>query len=625
MTGLPTITVKLDDGTGTFPTDISQYVSLSAGPLQIIRGRSDEQSEISPAVLTIVLENVDGRFTLGSTVIAAPSPIYIDQRIQVTFTVGAVVSKRITGYVQDWPVEWPDGSDTYAVATITAVDRGAALARRKLRSIVEQEIRPDGPVAYYPLGEPGGASTAGDISGRAAPAMGQAGSGTGVVFGTANGPGTDGLTAAQFAAGKYLTLPAPPTYDTVELFIVRNGVPAGGERVIVFTGAGTYNALPITWVSLIITASVGDEGELSFTAHDSPFGAIASNFFTSSPSVCDGSAHHAMAYWDAATHRMKLRLDGVEYTSGGLNFDFVPSGEVSFGGGVVGSMSNLTGSLAHIALHSGTPSLARTGEHSTAGRTGFAGETPNARITRYAGYGSVAAADLALETGVLPGVAHFECSGSSPQGGLQKVAEAEQGFVFIRGDGKLVFQNRHHRALKTTTTDWTITNNDIEPGARFSGDMQGVINTATTSRADGATQTAENAASIAKHEQYPGGADGLLVMTDDEAQQLANWLVGTHAEPGPRLPNVTIDLQSQIQTFQEAWLAREISDRLKVTGLPAQAPAATADLFIEGWTETLTKDTWEATLNTTPASFETAWILDDATYSVLGTTTRLHY
>ena len=80
--GLPSYQVLLDDGTGTFPYDITAYVRLVQG-WSIQRGRQDELAAVTPGSLSLTLDNADGRFTIGSTLIASPSPIKVDARIRV--------------------------------------------------------------------------------------------------------------------------------------------------------------------------------------------------------------------------------------------------------------------------------------------------------------------------------------------------------------------------------------------------------------------------------------------------------------------------------------------------------------------------------------------------------------
>ena len=63
MAGLPTMLVLLDDGSATYPYDITAYVRLVDG-FSWSRGRPDEQSSVSPGTLSITLDNTDSRFTL---------------------------------------------------------------------------------------------------------------------------------------------------------------------------------------------------------------------------------------------------------------------------------------------------------------------------------------------------------------------------------------------------------------------------------------------------------------------------------------------------------------------------------------------------------------------------------
>lgn len=63
----PDVQLLLDDGTGTFPYDVSAYVKLPGAGYTIKRGRSTESENIEAAALTVAeLENIDGRFTYGS-------------------------------------------------------------------------------------------------------------------------------------------------------------------------------------------------------------------------------------------------------------------------------------------------------------------------------------------------------------------------------------------------------------------------------------------------------------------------------------------------------------------------------------------------------------------------------
>lgn len=593
---MPTIQVLLDDvnNGGTFPYDITSFVRLPDG-IEVTRGRGNEFEDIQPSTFNATLENTDGRFTLGSTVGSYGAALNTDRRIQYKVTANAVTTTRFTGYVQNWPAEWPDGGDTFAVAKITAVDRLASLSRKTLRSIIEEEILLDAPSAYYTLGEAAGATTAGDTSGNSAAPLAQTGTGAAVTFGTATGPATDSLTAASFSGGKYLN-------DAL--------VPADASFIFAFASTDTVNnGNLLTQIDNFTSMQVTIRPSLGILT----LGGAGTTIGTG-------------AYNDGAVHVLGLRnvghatydvyIDGVLTNSGVVvTTPLVGSTTVQLGAFV--------GSMAHFAQWSTAPSAARFVAMSKAMITGFAGERSDQRIARLASYAGVTA--TALETGIDASVPFVDITGASPLAAIAEVDKAEGGTVFIRGDGTLVMQNRSHRALQTTP-DLTMTNNEVDPTSTVVGDMQLMRNVVTASAgANGAIQVVASVTSRTMHGDYPDDLTGLLVATDELALNAAQWRVGKYAEPFLRMPDLAFDLVTLTPAQQASVMALEISDHIQITGMPAQAGSTTLDLLTEGWTETLTHDSWTWEANTSNWSTATAWVLGDATYGVLGTTTQLSY
>jgi len=611
MTGLPTVQVLLDDVSngGTWPYDITTYVELQYG-YTITRGRSDEVGDVQPTTLSMTLNNTDGRFTLGTTG-GGYGTINVDRRIQVKHTVSGVTTTRCTLYVQDWPVEWPGGSSAYAVAQITAVDRLARLNRRVLRSIIEQEILLDSPVAYYTLGEPAGSTTAADSSGVSAPNLTMVGSGTDVAFGTATGPGTDSLTAAQFSDGKVLQNSAAhpaPTAIWIECFFSTTDA-SNSYLVDTVSSVNIHNVDLAVW-GTNLTGVLSTSGTLINLA--------------SAAVVNDGATHHGLLTAQNGGPTV-LYLDGVEVDSDATAVTIDPLSMLTVGGQAAAvSAGTLSGAIAHAALGFSFISATRAAAHAAAGLTGFTSDRSDERIARYAAYANIPTADQTLEVGYQDNVPHFDITGMSPTAAMAEVDTSEDGLLFLRGDGDLVFQNRYHRAVQTSA-DFTVSADVIGSADRFTGDMQHVVNAATVTRADGAGAYAENAASIATHEQYPLSLD-LKVATTAEAEDRANWEANAYPEPLPRIGGLTLDLFQQTVAIQQGAQALELSDRLQITGLPTQTPGGTtADLIAEGWTESVSIDSWAMQFNVTPWSPNAVWILGDSTYGVLGTTTRLGF
>lgn len=590
--GLPTVQVLLDDGTGTFPYDVTSKTRLGYA---VTRGRSDELAAVNAGQMTTTHDNTDGRFTPGSTVIASPSPVKTDQRLRLKVTANATTVTRHTGYAQSFPVGWPGGGQELSEVTITTSDAQARAERRVLRSVVEEEIMADAPAAYYTLGEPEGATSAGDTSGNQAAALTMAGSGTAVTFGTATGPGTDGLTAATFAGGQWLTTIFGGDWMT----------PPGAVE---FAFSTTTN--DATTRTILGSLSGGDITLLNGHMYQNgvDFGFVA-----------DGAVHEV--FWNGSE---RTALD---------NFGRFPAiaplyGYVGIGGPNTSSASGtpFIGAISHVALYASTFSdISRITAHYNAMTTGFAGETDNARITRLAGYAGISTGTLDTS---LTNVPFTDLTGRTAWECIQEVADAAMGVAFIAGDGTLRFHNRQ-KVVAKTTYDLTIDANQLDPGTAFTTDMQGVLNyVEVTAAGTSVTQVARNTASETTHGRY-SDSKTYLVSTDAEALDRGNWLVGIHAEPTVRVGTLSVDLLSMTAANQAAWLAVEPSHWIRVTGLPSQTPGGTtADLVVQGISDTLTAgpsgSEWTLSLNVVSKSlYPTPWILQDATYGVLNSTTKL--
>lgn len=611
MGGLPTLLVELDDGTGTFPHDITTYVDLSA-EWSITRGRDSEGDSIDPSTLTISLKNDLAHFTLGSPTFG----IAIDQMIRVTETLGATTSARFTGYVQNWPTSWDSPIGTKSTTTINAVDRLARLERRQLRSMLEQEFVFDEPVAYYTLGEPEGSTSAGDTSGNAAAPLTLNGTGDPPVFGNGIGPGVDDLTAVQFMGGQYLSSTAgaglaPPF--TFECFILRSGAP-----VLVF-GESVLTISRPTQRCRAFVATTSGEFYLAMTG-------LTGTPLSSGVNVCDGSTHH-VAVTVSATD-VEIYVDGVMEATAAVSPTSETLNRFSAGGDPGDLLTApLTGTVSHVCLTPGVLSASRIAAHALAGLEGFGGDTSDERVERLASYANVDLADMALDAGIAT-LTEQTTAGRSVMDALNEVAATEGGTLFIAGDGDLTFQNRTHRTYAATSTAAVaLTTEDADHAdLTWSGDKNYLVNYVEGSRPNGATQVVRDAASIGRHEQYPSSVS-LLVESDDEVRDAASWHVSTYGTVTPRITSVTIDLMTLADdALREALLALALGDRVTISGFPSQSPKATADLIVEGSNESQSIGTWKLALNTVPAEIFCAWVLEDPVYGALEAPfTRLHY
>jgi hypothetical protein len=396
---MPTLLVQLEDAAGVFNQDITQYANL-APSWTARRGRNDEETGIEPGRLEMLLDNSDGKFTLGS---ASFGGITVDKRIRVSETVGGVTTKRHTGYVQDWPTEWESPLGNTAVCRITSMDRLSRLNRRKLRSTTEQEILVDLPFAYYAMGEAAGATSAGDTSGNSGPALAAtyALPGTPAIpptFGAAGMNTWDGITAAQFAALNQMLRREPIVWAgsaaTFEIVFSSTNLPAATEFLL---------ALGPSFLNIIIS-----------TAGRAVFASI----LTSGAAITDGQPHHLAATLSGGT--LTAYVDGVSIgtTAAPEVPAYIALGDTS---------TAVIATVAHLALYTTALSAARIAAHANAVRNGLVTDRFDQRIARLASYANIAPADQSLETGQTPSIAAASTTDQNVLPAMNDVADAEGG------------------------------------------------------------------------------------------------------------------------------------------------------------------------------------------------------
>ena len=594
-------------------TDVSSWVEAHEY-IEITRGRSDEFSTCDANTCRVTLDNSDGRFTARR----ASSPYYpnvkIGRPLRITTTrPGGSSSVRFIGYIDEWPLEW-DGTDNYAKTQLTATSRMARLgADRQLRSIIEEEIMLDLPVALYTMGEAEEATTAADSSGNGEATLTQAGTGTAVTFGTATGPGTDGLTAATFAGGKYLSA-------VLENFFI-SGVGFALEAFVAASAPGT-NA-----VIMGARDANGAVAHIRFSATGTVIAGLfdslggMTDYVTSGSSIADGNVHHVAALWSHSTFDVALYVDGV--LVGTQSTGISPPATSLYVGGAPG-MVTLSGTLAHATVFSTLHTGARVAAHSDAGRTGFEGETPGARLDRYASYAAVPLAEIDSDAGTSP-MAHVDTTGQSVMDMLRIVETTENGVLFDGRDNFLEFRSRSSRYLATSAFTLSMAAQQVESGIAPKVDRTGLLNDVTATLSDG-TVTARAIDQDSIDDYGRKNLEIELAATDEnEPHAAASWRVNTYAEPLTRIPALSADILPLTGTLQDSILAADIGTRFAVTGIPAQAEATSGDFFVEGYTESIGATSHVFTFNVSDAAaYLDGFVLDSATRGLLDTN-RLAY
>lgn len=608
-------------------TNITPYVEMASG-ITITLGRLDEFAEAQPGNCSMTLNNTDGRFTVGLTTSPYYPNVKIRKKLRVSYTDPntGVVTYRHTGYVEEWPVEWPNQGQ-YTVAQILSVDRKKRLgASGNYGSTLEEEYLVDLPSAYYVLGDPTGSLSAADIStkGNGALVVTQIGGGGSVSFGTGTGPPKDGHTAVVFSP-----------IDSLDGQML-SGPMAGriGDNTTGITLEAAFNVINPSVDQTIARGFSGRLCVLRLVAQgtgviraDLSFG----NSLTGFSNVFDGVTHFAAITESpviGGNITATLYVDGAQentltYTPPAGYVDFVDALDIGGSSDVLFMVPSLfSGTISHVAVYPSVLTAARLLAHRVAGMTAFPNERSDQRIARLASWRGIPVAEERFDVGLSSSLSVVDPTGAGPLSAMQDVVKTENGILFVDGQGNLVFHSRGHRYNASIVMTISATD-DTEGAVKFVANDSFLVNDVLASRASGFTFRAVDSASVLDY----GVARldlALLTTSDNEVVDAANWRASKGGPITERIPNLGVDLVTNT-AIAAAALAVKVGDMINLVSLPLQAPASNVLLFIEGWTETISVAAWVIMWNTSPASTASVWQLDSAIYSVLNTSTKLAY
>lgn len=613
-------------------TDISSYVELQHG-MKIDYGRSDEHTTADANTLTLTLDNKDGRFTWGN----AASPYYpnvkLGKPIRVTATVGGVDYVRFVGLVNEWPVEWPGDSPTFATATVTASSRLSRLGvTAPLVTTVDQAIRgaTSSSLSYYwPLTEATGSQFGAEQISEFRPRLNA--SDNGVVFGVgAEDDATetlgDGRAAVKLMAG------FPVWYSRSRLaagllpqpvFMLDNsgaGCSVGFFLKVLNPAAGD------TWgpERLLVFADATNNHSIEFgmTAATVKVAGVTSTIAYGVDLAADGNAHHVgltMAGVGVGTGLQTARvyIDGVLVgsvgTTGLISWGELSELTLSRPNHPAAARDVLVGRLAIWGSPLTAPQISGVADSLL---TGFAGETTDTRLKRYAAWARIPSTEV-LTTASPVALAAVQTEAAKVEALMRQVETSEAGVLYDDRTGNLVLKPRSFRYATAVALTVAFTSDTVK-GYAPKVDRSGLANVATGTGPDGNEIAYESASSRAAN----GDAEYTVetsALDSDEPLQLVAWQVNKNAEPRPRVPAPEFSVIDFIGGAISALLGLDVGSKMRLTNAPAQAPnAASSDFFVEGYAEEMGVGTWSISPNLTPVTLEdSVWILDDPARGVL--------
>lgn len=559
-----------------------------------------------------------------NTPTAAGDMVYVDA-VQVeegasptTFDAnGAQLHPRFFGMVNEWPTKW-DGLYSTVSITCTDIFKWLSLAP-ELRPMLLQEVLLDGPMAYYPMGEAADSTSCGDESGTVGPSsltIRQTGSGGTLTF-------ADG-------AGPIDTL-GTPTFTPLDQV---NGLFLRASLGQAFQDATSTNVMAEAWFSTstpgrnILTVFTSDEGRYLifylagatgyFTVearYPAAGGAITTT--VGSTNLADGHVHHFVYN----SQNKEIAIDGVSLGT----FAAIPSLSKldTLNVGASQNGNNLwQGSVSHVALYANTSlTTADLTTHYTTGTTVHSGETSAARIARLASYVGMTSQ---TQGSVFSPVERQVGLGKSALEHMREVERTEAGrLISSRSSAAIVLQSRSLRYNPVAA--FSVAFADLDTGnVELADDDQKMVNTLLLSRPTGSQTRIKSDAARASYGPYEQTLE-LFTTTDEAMIDRGNWIINRYADPPPELRTVPLEAYTLGLASYRAILNADISSVFTITGLPPEAPASALTVTIEGYTETITRNQHRFQFHASRTDLDTRWVLDDSTYSVLGTTTRLGF
>jgi hypothetical protein len=534
--------------------------------------------------------------------------------------VGADVRPRFYGMVNEFPVDW-EGLSSHV--TISCTDLFKRLNRLPaLRSMLTEEIVNFFPVAYYPLTEPSDSTSAGDVSGNGLSSMAitQVGVGGTLTLGTDTGPAATGdstptFTPSSATVGQYLAADMGPA---TQQQLTNNPIAMEAWFKTTVTGRAILGLhSPDLQCVQVLSLSATGALQIEYTAAGTSTLVVETIGGTSG--LNDGNWHHFM--WDQSLSG-SASVDGVQVDASIPIVDGFDQRILHIGG--YRGTRLWSGSIAHVALYARNSLGSVLTTHYNAGANGFAGETADSRIARFCTY-------VGLVDVIIQGSTHDPVASQGPGGmgvveRMREVESTESGKLFAaRNQYLMTYQSRDLRynpdpAGETFTIDYA----DLETkSVELADDDQKMVNSIEASRPGGATQKVTAPASILAYGVYDPGALSILKTSDNSVLDAAYWRVSRYADPGPELREVAIEAFT-MSSYLDI-LDASISDYFSVTNMPSQAPASSMRVTVEGYTETIKRNSHVIQFHTSATDNDNVWVLDDPTYSVLDSTTRLAY
>lgn len=529
---------------------------------------------------------------------------------------------QFTGFVDQWPTTWADasGRQSFAGITATGVLRRIAEAPATRSALVRAhttDTYADEPetVAYWPLEDKGVSRQFASAVGG--PAMVMSGftpsSDSGFV-------GSEALPVAGSTAGAFsgavraYVSPSPNQWSVRCVCKFPTAVSANSAWLVINTtgvisrwqiinGPGTPDVIELQAFTGLAAEVLGSGG---------------SNFVDTLGNELYGKNLYVAVSAAQNGTNIDWSLDCTFIDVNGR-----PS-TLSTSGSVAGTLGNV-GRVSHV----GGPGFTTGGYtfgHVAVGRLTTFGPTGDDAISGY--YGEITAdrfnrllfaEDLSPFVGEIT-TGTFGTSeqlmgpldGTTLQAQLQQIESTEEGILFDGKQGQLTLLPRSMRYNHAVNLDLDVSAGEVGWPFNPVDDTFLLRNDVTASSPAGSSARAIATGDFAPS-RVGAKSDPVTVNAPDvDLADHANWRMrlGTTAEL--RYPQIVLNFGRAPQLVED-WLDTDIGGRLQITNVPDVLDPTPVDLLVEGYTEVISRTSWVASLNCSPASPWNAFTWENTT------------
>lgn len=211
---------------------------------------------------------------------------------------------------------------------------------------------------------------------------------------------------------------------------------------------------------------------------------------------------------------------------------------------------------------------------------------------------------------------------------LFKVQNSELGIIYIAGDGDIQFEDRAHRLKAPHTVSQATFGDDL--GEKIYHGMQprygasDIRNDIRITRSGGVQQTGTDAVSQTAYGKRTFRRTGLLMTTDGEALDQANYLTKRYKDAALRNRILRVIPEREPGNLWPQILGREISDRITVRRNEASIDS---DYMIEGVEHDIdmVDNIWVTKWQLSNADTQKYWLIGVVGFSEIGLTTWVGY